>query len=299
MKKIMMVLMLCVVLVFPVLASTEDVLEHTIIKSSTMTSPGYPDKLFYTVQVTGIEVPNEAQLIDLANVIKENAAPEYTDVYINIFLHDMNTDGDPYFRSVFFNENFYYTVHPEERNSLINSPRYKQGLAKAYREINFGDSPEIVELKITNDPELTKGYGATVAYTNLVGQQFMLIFQYYNDKLYEVSFTDNKEYSADYLDTKVSDIVNDLAAVISNKYGAPSYQKQLSILNMSNGYIALSHVWNEAKTAEEKEIRIGIGERDFKFYAGMYVTYLPLSREKENAERQSKDSSVKDTSNDF
>lgn len=179
---------------------------------------------------------------------------------------------------------------------------------KAYRSIAFGDSKRTVTEKIKQDPEITalseeKAQDLTdvrsLVSVKINGAIYYMGFEFYRDQLYSVSFKSASSYTADYLKSKIKDQVDFLAATMNSKYGEPTWYKELSILDLDSQFVTFSHIWDETRTGDRKVIKIGIGASDAKFYAAMYIEYLPLLQEKERQNSTNFENEIKETGEDF
>jgi len=165
---------------------------------------------------------------------------------------------------------------------------------KAYRSLEFGDPPKVVEEKIEEKDEGIKLNSIGIPKVEIAGNSYTLFVDYYKDKLYRVGF-DGEKYSASYFDTTIKDERNKLVKVIKNQYGDPTYTDDLSVLDMSADYITWSHVWE----LDKKKIYIGIGQTKMKYYTGMQIDYIPLLNEKEKGENEKENEDIKNDSSDF
>lgn len=153
---------------------------------------------------------------------------------------------------------------------------------KAYKEINFLDSPKAVKEKIRNDKEI-KSFLLGDPQVKINGHWYWLKFKYYKNQLYQIQFKSNSQ-PASYFNTYIKKYHDTLADIIEEKHGKPTFTKDLDILDMNAGFIAWSKEWESESGIM---YQIGIGEsRKCDFYASMWITYKPLLDEKEAAEKE-------------
>ncbi len=184
---------------------------------------------------------------------------------------------------------------PEENNAALSS---SSSLGKAFRDINFGDSQNIVEIKIENDIKILEKYHGLYEYE--IGEiPYRVYFDYYQDQLCSVKIKSNDEM-ANYFDTKIKNQRDTLVDVITKAYDEPSRTYDVNFFDMQSGYIKYSHIWYEDKFDNTgKIIKIGLGEYDATYYSAMYIEYRPFIEAKEAEESKKEKDTIEDSSNDF
>lgn len=174
----------------------------------------------------------------------------------------------------------------------IKTNKYNENSKKAYRNFEFGDSEEAIKSKAKEDEKIDDSYG--MYYTNIAVKSYYLSFDYFDGKMYKASFS-GPSYNADYLDTKLKNGRNKLAEIISSQYGEPIWSRNIRFFDIDSGYISWSHVWE----LEDKTIKIGISEYEYKYSTKMWIQHLPLLEEKEAAEKAKENQNIKDSVGDF
>lgn len=179
------------------------------------------------------------------------------------------------------------------------SPLFKNdiGGCKAYRDINFGDSEQLVIKKLSKDLkiDLPSVGGGLLAYVDYNESKFSMFFYYYKNQLYRIEFL-GSALSASYLNTKIKEERDLLVQMISNKYGDPSGSWDVDLSDSDMG----SHRWIEYKIGETKKISIGFFENtDSTYYSVMYIDYLPIFEQKKEEAEQKKKEELSNSSDEF
>lgn len=151
---------------------------------------------------------------------------------------------------------------------------------RAYRNINFGDSKEMIIRKIYEDPKIEPYDFALGDYAkvDLGGLIFDIFFNYNVNRLESIAFV-GEFLTADYLD-EVKAQRDVLVQIISNKYGDPAFYKDITIDDISwASVISASHAWVKEQTGG-KLIEIGINAEveeekgELEYYALMIICYF-------------------------
>ena len=182
------------------------------------------------------------------------------------------------------------TVHAQEEERV-----------RAYRDIYFGMSADELDQAVRDDSNLSttlnfspSSFGASAT---IGGRRYYLSFKFFEDQLYEVVFI-GPNYRASYFESAVED-TNTLAGIIEETYGPPPFLRKLSFIDIRSGYVSFSHMWFPDDIGEQKRIRIGISEHDFKYSSYMVIDYPPLVQAKEQAETAQKEQTIKEHIGDF
>lgn len=187
---------------------------------------------------------------------------------------------------------------------------------RAFREINFGESAAVVAEKIANDsaftspmggpvsmyypPEVFQNYinapGATIVDTSVGGKTYHLIFDFHDDQLYRIQFQSEPD-SAQYLDTRIEGLKNNLVTVITKAHGEPDRHQDVAILDLRAGHITWSDVW----IAEIGGVgyKVGLGETNNMFYAAMWVEYAAIADRMTEVDQQEQNDAQQKSSQDF
>jgi hypothetical protein len=170
----------------------------------------------------------------------------------------------------------------------------KEKKVKAFDIINFGDSKSDVSEKVRKSKVINKPFlqGPRIEINGFVYRMF---FEYYNDKLYEINFRSFSN-DASYFDTKLKNKRDTLTSAIRKQYGANDFYSDVGFLDLRNGYITWSHIWD---IGENKKIKIGMSESDYKYFAEMRIEYLPLINEKESKENKASEESIEEAADKF
>ncbi|MBK5263502.1 MAG: hypothetical protein JJE17_13205 [Peptostreptococcaceae bacterium] len=178
---------------------------------------------------------------------------------------------------------------------------------KAYGDINFGDSKEVVEKKVLKNPKIEVSPYLTfsvffMADINIpVGRDtysFSMDFDFFNDQLYQVTIS-SPDRTASYFDSDVKAFRDKLVEIVESQYGAPSWTKDLSFSDIDPGYIWWSHRWLPNDLGQEKEINIGFREYKYEYSAMMYIEYPPLVEAKNQAETEAERKATEKASGNF
>lgn len=233
-------------------------------------------------------------------------------LYQELFSYpdEIPTDQEGWLQELGFekrNNHWYYAEEPVLAEGRLFTA---SEVAKAYREIYFGDSEAEVRKKLKED----LGYQGEVLMPviSIAGAPFIMNFSFYQDQLYQLLITHKETRFAD--DTfRFWDGINHqeiLYQVIYSQYGEPSSFRELTLSSMEppyDGRVAWSSTWGPEKTGGEKEIRTGINYVSFK--GTLCITYLPLlaekegypliTKEKESPPDESVDERIQDAGKDF
>ena len=189
-----------------------------------------------------------------------------------------------------------------------------QPTTKAWRDINFGESVQVVAEKLNSYKDLemlipggrsvTEFSGTPVellespgfVYTYLGGVPFALSFDFFEDQLFRIHFEGQKK-TANYFDTDIVGERNTLVKIIRETKGRPDTAIEISFLSMEPQHVLWSHIWNAGNT--NVRYNIGIGERESEYYAALWISHLPLLNAYENSSRQENDKEVKEDATDF
>lgn len=239
--------------------------------------------VFYKKQI--IRVYNYGNNGKLNKKVYNKVTPELPDNILGLIVKEKNKNSKS--NSEEKNEN-------NDQNNSINK-KNKIKTIKAFGSINFKDSPEEVEDKIEDSSSIKTVLFGSNPHIFIQKFKYFIYFDYYKEKLYRIKFESIND-TADYFNTKIKNQRNVLYKTISRQYGKPDYTRSLSILNMENGYIKWSHLWD---ISEVKKIKLGLGENNNTFDANLWIEYLPLVKEKEAKKKQQNDESIENNSNNF
>lgn len=185
---------------------------------------------------------------------------------------------------------------------------------RAYRDIHFADSFDTVANKIFKDEAFLNGFvpvsrslgmaksprewlswGMQVN-TIIGGDRYLVDFDFYDDKLYRITFTGGA-YSASYFDTALMDLRDNLVKVITGAHGSPSHTRETSLLGMSAGYVTWSHIWDT--NAEGTSYRIGLAQSGFSYYPVLSIEWTWMSELVAGLDAQSADDQIRQSQDDF
>lgn len=166
---------------------------------------------------------------------------------------------------------------------------------KAFVDIYFGESKDIVEEKIENNPDISlssynfgDGLSASIS-LNVGSSRYLhdLSFDFFNDQLCLVKIT-SPNRSATYFDSDVINFRDNLVKLIEIQYGEPSWIRKLNFSDIEAGYIKWSHIWYANDVNKDKSIKIGLSVYSYKYYSVMHIEYPPLleAKELEEAKRE-------------
>jgi len=182
------------------------------------------------------------------------------------------------------------TKSDKDTKGVIN----KEKKVKAFDIINFGDSKSKVSEKIGESEVIDKPFLQDPR-IEINGFVYRMFFEYYNDKLYEINFRSFSN-DASYFDTKLKNKRDTLTSTIRKQYGANDFYSDVGFLDLRNGYVVWSHIWD---IGEDKKIKIGMSESDYKYFAEMRIEYLPLINEKESKENKANEQSIEEAADKF
>ena len=184
---------------------------------------------------------------------------------------------------------------------------------RAYRSVDFGDSLEVVTNKVLDDLHFMNGLGnparADTSFpeqllhrnryvlVDIAGTRYRVYFDFFDDKLFRVSFFTHRPHTANYFDTLVSAERDALVNVITSARGAPTSTTRLSFLDMQTGFVRWSHVWSP--NADGTEHFIGIGEWQHTYFAAMRIQWAWLAGLYEAALQRAADEDEQDAVGDF
>ena len=164
---------------------------------------------------------------------------------------------------------------------------------KAFGNIFFGESKDIVEDKLKNNPEITLAtfnFGDyLLVYMHLnVGStrpSHNLYFHFYNNQLYSVEIRSPRK-NANYFKSSIINFRNNFVNMIEAQYGAPSWTRNLEYFDIETGYIKWSHIWYAVDINEDKTIKIGLSVYEYEYYSVMKIEHPPLLEAKELESKQ-------------
>lgn len=197
---------------------------------------------------------------------------------------------------------------------------------KAWRDIQFGDSPDVIGQKLRAYDDVTVGWLCSEAVvginppqtTNLVSDdimkkcmqnslyegfhtkigssEFTINFEFYDSKLFRVKFR-GASWPADMLDGTVKADRDMLAAIITQARGAPNYAKDLTILGIDPEYYNWTHMWDT--NSEGVATFIGLSSYDFKYYPVMWAEWTYLRELYDQNNQGEQDQVIQNESDDF
>lgn len=184
----------------------------------------------------------------------------------------------------------------EEKNKIVKAKRLE--LAKsAYGELKFGDSEATVRYKLKHlkfDQLQYRDGGFYYVYNVEIGQfNYELRCDFYENKLYRVRITSH-EFTANYYDTKLKNLWQNLVDVITVKYGI-EYGEYSKFYQLNSGYVSFTHTWHY----ETKKIQIGVGEEESTYYTTLWITDKPTEENIDKAEQLKTEEAKKSSSKKF
>jgi hypothetical protein len=183
--------------------------------------------------------------------------------------------------------------HKEIQDSTIKAERMKQAKI-AYGDIEFGISKDSYS-------RLAERNNIEVKYTNTthIGNNSYTVIPYFNsdDKLYAINFS-SRNYTANYYDNELIEVLSDFESVIKNKYGEPDFYYGIPELAIHQPRAIR---WVEKWNIETKKICLGIGEdsEGYKYFVYCSIYDDLLSSEKLKQEEDAKNKTRLESSNKF
>lgn len=171
-------------------------------------------------------------------------------------------------------------------HSVIYASSFEsENQAKAYKEINFGDSEEVVKKKIFADPEI-ESLNNRLGKVNLGGHTFVLFFSYHNNQLYRIGFI-GERVTAGSFETKIRKELDFLGKMFKKEYGNPSFFHTVTRANVYDEGNVLSHRWKGGR-AGDKDIKILVCEKESLYYILFSIEYTPLLEKMEEEKSKEK-----------
>lgn len=157
-------------------------------------------------------------------------------------------------------------------NKKLDLKKYK---LRAFGSINFLESLKEVNTKLETNGIRSKYPDKLEADSYFlrvrIGEYYYNIkFYFFKKILYKVKI-ESKEMTANYYSTYLKDYWKNLVKIISKNYGEVQGHF-IPFMSMNSGYIKWSHIWK----IKNKEIQIGIGESESKYYTILQITYSSI-----------------------
>lgn len=182
---------------------------------------------------------------------------------------------------------------------------------RAWMDLNFGDSPEIVQAKmeamqaegriapggvwqgqdysrIARDPT-TSTYPVSIA-----GVDMRLNFDFYDNKLYRLNF-DTSPVNASYWDAEVLPNAAIVRDVLRTALGAPSSRYNVGFLDMRNGFIKWTDVWRSGGVSRY----LGLYESGSRFGVELRIEWDWMARFIAEHEGQEREQGIQDAAGGF
>ena len=162
---------------------------------------------------------------------------------------------------------------------------------RAYKDINFGDSVQVVADKLVQHedirdhftplPERVEGYATAediLRYGNLettIGNyDYHTNFDFFDGRLYGITFQSESE-DASYFDTHISGAEATLEQLITASQGAPDHRSQATLTDLNNGFATWTARW---ETNEEgAAYRVGLARFDLRYAALLRIEWTWLA----------------------
>lgn len=136
---------------------------------------------------------------------------------------------------------------------------------------------------------------AEFATTEILGERYVMGFEYWDELLYRIMFRGPSMSSLDA--ARVEGIIEDLIEMMSGRYGEPDDEQDFSLLYQRPGHFWIMARWH----LDGKTIRIGSYKRvDVREYSPLMAIECPeILAEVEAAAQEEKDAAVGDAAEDF
>lgn len=142
----------------------------------------------------------------------------------------------------------------------------------AFKGINFGDSPEVVEKKLSKFAPQQK--------IELAGKEFLLDFEYQDNFLVRLKLRSSQNYPAEDF-TSVKEDRNLLLNWLKAQYGAPQ-KLPAKAIGIDNKSLIFNYLWPADLLAAEKEIKLGVALEKKVHYAMLWIQLDNLEKNKKN-----------------